>query len=369
MHLDEATGTELSQTNDYQIERNEAELLPVPDEVAYRSCSSVTPAIILQLPPSCAAYGSVCYPNVAQFEFRFLVICETGVFGPGKMSSSGTPSLGPLRSFAIKLSKEQIQALVNTWTARSPELQLRGTQFTVTLFFQTYLNPENWQIKRVLNCIFWNVAAYTPGTTLIRSEDNGGSSRYSMYSLESAIMQVQLLHGRASAWYALGDVSLVLLFREENCDPRWMTLDEARLPDIMSVFLTDLNEPETADGFLVHEVNAWESLLQIKAPFLTQDESMMPDLRRNMPTTNSILVIRPSQCTGARSKFCLFVLLDDEVIDYKFVYELLEQAKKGRRYTNGHHKLNSSDKKMLESWSKVLYDMTSSDVSDLEDTV
>jgi hypothetical protein len=317
---------------------------------------TVKPAILSELAPSFTEFGSICLPNIVQFEFRLLTIWGPTYAIQDRTVSNENLILQLLFSFAIDMSKDQIQQLVTLWTQKNPRLLSLSPRSITTLCFQTYLDQSNWQIKRVLNCIIWKTRLDMAINEEVLVFDSRDSSPQccEIGDLEVAILESQEIYGRESAWYALGDVGLVLLPNGSDHGPRWMSFDEACFPNDASSLLTDLKGPITKNGYMVDDITIMRSLSQINPPSEIRQNSTLPDLKEGMPEGNSMLVIRPPLWPEVCSKFCLFVLLDEVAVDRSLLYQLLQEAKKGRYYTSGECRLDPEDRKTLHKWSMAL---------------
>lgn len=351
MQLDETAVIGAQKDLDINQEAPEDDLLVVRKK---KSCQSLV--ITARAPEVSASYngfGSICYPNIVQFNFRLLIITDLDFLHDGTTSYQNS-ILTLLFSVAIELPTEQLQQLATIWTNKNPQLPLFDSSVTVTLFFQTQLDKLNWQIKRILNCICWRKSPIRESNDGFLATDVRGSNsqNYRKSEVEMAVLEVQEIHGRDSAWYALGNVSLVLLPKVENGGYKWVQATD--LPDDMSEFLTSLEEDMNMPGSKVEDSILVRSLLQMNTSLQTRPESTLPDLKEGMPKGNSVLVIRPPSWPTICSKFCLFVLIDETVFDKPLLSRLLQEAMKGRWYTTGEYILDPGDKQTLYRWSRAL---------------
>jgi hypothetical protein len=314
--------------------------------------------------PSWTELGSIRYANTVHFEFRCFDIWKFKIDKTKQADPEDLLTFDLLSSLAILVHPEHIHELAALWTtnpATIPELYLRDA-VSVTFFFQTYCDQSTWQIRRVLNCIFWktepfelSLRVHLPHLPAYVGGD-GKPHYFEINDVKTAILDTQQIYGRDSVWYALRNVSMALLPGNESSGPKWVPFDEMEMPDKAPGFLMGLaGEMMDLGGVIISRVNLCCSLSQIDPGPERRLRSTIPNLGRDTRKGDSMLAVRSPSRPVFCPKFCLFILSDDNHGDKDVIYQLLKEAIEFKHfYGKGDCLFSRSDWQILRGWRRAL---------------
>ncbi|KAF1934944.1 hypothetical protein EJ02DRAFT_516710 [Clathrospora elynae] len=312
-----------------------------------------------QAAPSWTKFGSIRHSNIIQFEFQI----STGHWLDLESTIAGFSSTTAMQS-AFLLRSEQLLELVALWVPHAeppPSLSFAGSE-CVSILSYTRFDQLTWQIKRGLVCILWQRSSSE--TVLTAGNMHQVQLLNSILErpvnpttdLKRALLDVQQISGRTSVWYALKIVTMLLSQKQDGI--KWMLAHEP-ISGTEAIYVAQTSKTFEHQTIVKQmAIPASPRNRQISGDQLERHPSyIIPALLQDTRTGDSMIVVRSDSWSEECPKFCLFVLLDEYVDDYRVLHRLLEEARTRKNFYGDHDcKLSRSDWQNLRNWSKALRD-------------
>ena len=258
--------------------------------------------------------------------------------------------------YSVPLARKDISTIERGWmgTNMADSKINRSKPHEVLMsffFFRTFIQRQDWEIKRELYCIAWSIET---AEILRKLTDPGLALDYLTYWSSSrvhdvieATLHVRNVSGKKSVEWAFTDTNLVLCQHEEQSAPN-NRLQWTRPPS-----------QGVSGAVLLRYRNLFQAASSGIPPFseLHYRSDRLLWLRRQDHAAEAkegaILAGKSYQWPEQCPKFCLFVLEGGE-IDTSYLGRLLQGAIGNATYdmnsTNGALTFNEKDKNILRSW-------------------
>ncbi|KAF2734480.1 hypothetical protein EJ04DRAFT_244784 [Polyplosphaeria fusca] len=277
--------------------------------------------------------------------------------------------LDHLRTYAIMLSKRELEELSTLWTSNTAPNSNHTQIQKVTLFFQASCHRQDWQIRRQLFCIVWNeqtpLQAHARNHVADWPATRHPPDRFS--KVKKAIKDLHSMRTIQSVLYALGSQMLVFVPRAKHhlqqegihtgcvwARPETQLIPISTLQACVNA-ITNNHFQQTGRGLGFGGTP--ERLLEIHA---SADESgtgglTVPVLPNPFDKGDGILAIRSEKWPRGCPKFCLFVLQAHYFEDKRKMASLLNITQKEKRSaSDGTARLDDADRARLKSWWNTL---------------
>jgi hypothetical protein len=299
--------------------------------------------------PSWTKFGSIRHSNLIQFEFQ-VVVGHRRDLESAMADFASTPAL----QGTFLLRSDQLLQLAALWIPHARPLispDFPGSE-RISILFYTNFDQSTWQIKRGLLCVIWQRSSegVLPAEDSYQLGLHPEISTRLLIDLREALLDVQQLSGRTSVYYALQNVTMLLMENEDGV--KWISG----------------NTSDTVER--LYEAFAQQTITkQIAIPASPyrrpsggdQTErchsSIPPDLLLDTRKGNSMLIVRSDSWLEECPKFCLFVLLDEYPDDCALLHRLLQEARRKKNFYGDYdYKLTCADGEILRKWSNALKD-------------
>ncbi|KAF2250070.1 hypothetical protein BU26DRAFT_518526 [Trematosphaeria pertusa] len=317
-----------------------------------------------ELSPSWTSVANIRHSDIVSFNFQLYT-------APIPSEDARIPSefAFPVPdSCTFTIPRELLLGLASFWTNTThSSLPISSGMVHCTILFHTYCEQTTWQIQRVLNCIVWECSHARAFSSLVPNASPAGITAYgsrpfNAIHLQRRVQEVQQMRGGFSVFHALRNTSFILKSTEDggptsdaSPDIRWIPCEEIPISPNQARFWMDGPDYDHLDSISTTPPFMYRKLLEVHP---STDETSFPllqDLQENFGANDAILAVKPQAWPSTCPRFCLFILIQQDLEQRHALHKLLHQTLKDRNlYFGDECTFTEEDKESLRDWCKAL---------------